>query len=481
MITEVKTKYGMLRGVTSNGGHALFKGIRYAKAPVGRLRFAPPEEPDCSEETILCDSFGAASPQAPFDLHDETGKLKKLMPGYPYPPRMDEDCLFLNVYTPANDPSEKLPVMFYIHGGGLQTWYGSCYEYCGDGLCDHGAVVVTVNYRLNVFGFFAHPDLSKESGHNASGNYGIMDMIAALNWVRENISGFGGDPDNIMIFGQSGGGRAVQALSCSPLTKGMFRHASMQSCGGIAPFGAFEGNNTTEKLGEEFLEFAGCKTTEELRAMPWQILEQHNLEFIRFRKKTFNLDRDGYVLPDFIENCARNGSFHKIDYMIGCTIDEGHLGEGRMPLFDRMCPSARALAKMLAASGNPVYFYCFDRPQPGDDIGTPHSCDNRYIFRSLDESWRPYEDKDYKLSEIMMSYWSNFARTGNPNSENLTEWKKFERDHLEMHLAADGCKMDDFDKDGKMTERERSIIAEYFGDCTAISTGTAGTEPYKIK
>ena len=463
MITKVKTKYGILNGVTSNGGHALFKGIRYAKAPVGRLRFAPPEEPDSFDGEVICDTFGAASPQGLFDLYDEVGKLRQQMPGYPYPPRMDEDCLFLNVYTPAETASDKLPVMFYIHGGGLQTWYGSCYEYCGDGLCDHGAVVVTINYRLNVFGFFAHPELSRESGRNASGNYGIMDMIAALKWVRENIAGFGGDPDNIMIFGQSGGGRAVQALCCSPHTRGVFKHASMQSCGGIAPFGPYEGRGTTESLGREFMEFCGCNSIAEMRALPWQTLEQHNLEFVQSHRKTFNLDKDGYILPDFVENYARKGGFHKVDYIMGCTIDEGHLGEGKMPLFDRMCPSARALAKMLAKAGNAPFFYCFDRPQPGDDIGTPHSCDNRYIFRSLNESWRPYEQKDYDLSEIMMCYWSNFARTGNPNGKDLPEWKKFDGDFLEMHLTADGCYMDDFDKDGKLTEREASIVTEYYG------------------
>ncbi len=458
MIQYAKTKYGTLESVKSNAGFALFRGVRYAKPPVGQLRFAPPQEPDSWEGVIKCDTYGAVAPQGPLALHDETGRLKKVMPGYPYPPKIDEDCLFLNVYTPAEDENAKLPVMFYIHGGGFQNWYGSCYEYCGDGLASHGVVVVTINYRMNVFGFFAHPDLKKESPSGCCGNYGILDQVQALRWVRENIASFGGDPDNITIFGQSAGAMSVQALACSPLTKGWFKHAAMHSGGGLFAFAGRPQQPSMAERSVKFLEFCGCGSIEELRAMPWETLEQHTLEYMQFHNETFSLEPDGYVLPKSVEECLQDGTMQHVDYLFGCTVDEG-IREMPQYFASGLAPAVRALAYAMKEKGYQApYVYCFDRPQPGDDIGTPHSCDNRYVFCSLAESWRPYDESDYALSEQMMNYWTNFAKTGDPNGEGISRWEPFGENGLVLRLSTQGCAMTDLTVEGDLAQRTEKLL-----------------------
>lgn len=468
MIRYAKTKYGTLESVVSNAGFALFRGVRYAKPPVGDLRFAPPQEPDSWEGVRRCDTYGAAAPQGPLDLHEGDGHLKKVMPGYPYPPEIDEDCLFLNVYTPARSAGDKLPVMFFIHGGGFQNWYASCYEHSGDGLAGHGVVVVTIHYRMNVFGFFSHPDLKAESPSGCCGNYGILDQIQALRWVRENISAFGGDPENITIFGQSAGAISVQVLCCSPLARGLFRRAAMHSGGGLYTSRLDTKKSAMEPISLEFMDFCGCGSLEELRAMPWQVLEQHSLEFQRFLGKSFTLCVDGYVQPETMEQSLKRKTMQHVDILLGCTIDEGFTEKegavtGIAVFLQTLCPSVRAFARVLPEQGYKTpYVYCFDRPQPGDAIGTPHSCDNRYVFGSLAESWRPYEERDYALSREMMTYWTNFARTGDPNGEGLSLWEPFDSRGLEMRLCAEGCKMVDYAAQMEsLNGREKAILKRF--------------------
>lgn len=239
MIDVVRTKNGFLKAVRSNAGFALFRGVPYAKPPVGELRFRAPEEPESWDGIRVCDKYGDACAQydrwadATDDINDDSGHPYIKIENYPYPPGMSEDCLYLNIYTPAESENDSLPVMMYIHGGGCQQWYGSDYEYCGDAFCKNGCILVSISYRLNIFGFFTHPLLAKESGHDASGNYGLLDQIQALKWIHENIRGFGGDPDNITVFGQSAGGRSSLALLCSPLSRNLISHVSLQSAGGL--------------------------------------------------------------------------------------------------------------------------------------------------------------------------------------------------------------------------------------------------------
>ncbi len=463
MIQLARTKYGIYQCVQSPKGYSFFKGIPYAKPPVGSLRFCPPEPPESFSGIRVCDAFGPAAMQGPFALSDGSGHERIPVEGYSFPPKMSEDCLYLNVCTPAEKASDRLPVMLYIHGGAMQTWYGSCYEYDPEGLCSYGVVVVNIHYRLNVFGFFAHPELSRESVHQTSGNYGILDMIAALRWVKENIESFGGNPENITIFGQSSGARGVQCIACSPLGAGLFQHAAMASGGAIYPFPSIESGEPMEKRGEEFLRFCGLSNLSELRALSEKALADFSLRFMQERHLSFNLYADGYVLPLSVEDAAAQGLYHKADYLVGCTVDEGHTGaegEGFFAMFKRICPAVRAFARLLRDHGQEPYVYCFDRPQPGDNIGTPHSSDNRYIFGSFAESWRPFTQEDFYLSEVMQKYWTNFAKTGSPDGEDLPVWEKFGEDGLEMHLTLPQPYMYDPDPSGELRMREDQILAE---------------------
>ena len=450
MIEQVKTKYGIYEGVRSEEGFALFRGIRYGTA----ARFCPPEEIRPFEGVKVCDTYGPAAPQPPFDMNDETGHPKRIMPGYPYPPETSEDCLYLNITTPADSPEDRLPVMFYIHGGGAQTWYGSCYEYRGDGLASHGAVVVTIHYRLNIFGFLTHPELAEESGHDASGNYGVMDQLLALRWVKENIAGFGGDPERILIFGQSAGARCVQMLLGMPMARGLFRRAAMHSGGGMYCFPETS-REEMEKQGEDFTAFCGCRSVRELREMPFEQLEEYSIRFMREKHRIFWMYTDGYVVPESPEKAVLGGRYPETEIILGSTVDEGYAeGKGLLAGF---APTMRVFADVLREkTGKAPYVYCFNRPQPGDDIGTPHSCDNRYVFCSLRESWRPYTEADFALSEQMMCYWTNFAATGDPNGSGLTEWIPFDERRLTMELRTEGLRMADLSNDF-VKEREEAV------------------------
>ncbi len=455
MIGKAETKQGVYASVKSPAGYALFRGIRYGRAE----RFKAPVFPERFNGVRLAGSFGPVSPQPPFSPDDETGRPRKQMEGYPYPPEMSEDCLFLNVYTPAETPEDRLPVLFYIHGGGFQTWYGSCYEYCGDGFCGKGAVVVTINYRLGVFGFFAHKELREESGRGTSGNYGLMDQLLALQWVRENIARFGGDPDNVTIMGQSAGAMSVQMLCSNPLAEGWFRHAAMHSGAGLRSIMPDDDMESAEKSGEAFLRYCGAESVEDLRKMPWEELEEKSLVFGRENRMMFAPVVDGCFYKAHAETCVRKHLMHDVDYLMGSTIDEGYRPDTPVPLFAMMTPNMRAFAKLLIAEGYKApYLYTFDRPQPGDDnAGTPHSCDNRYLFKSLAESHRPYDESDYRLADVMEDYWYSFAKTGDPNGEGRPGWTAFDKGFLQMHLTAGGCAMKDFDRDGSLSEREKAF------------------------
>lgn len=468
MIELVKTKYGTLKAVKSNAGYSLFRGVPYAKPPVGELRWRAPEEPEKWDGIRLCDRYGDACAQfdrwssATDDVTDDDEHPYINIENYPYPPHMSEDCLYLNIYTPAVSKEDKLPVMIYIHGGGLQQWYGSDYEYCGDNFCKNGCILVSVTYRLNIFGFFVHPELARESGHDASGNYGIMDQIQALRWVYENIEGFGGDPDNITVFGQSAGGRCSLALACSPLSRDMVRRISVQSAGGIGSIMAEFSREKQEKMGLELMQSLNCSSIDEMRQLKWEILRDANDKLGFF--DGFNLYTDGYVIPQDIDRTLYEGSFNDIDIIIGCTIDEG--ANEKKPMFgSNLVSQSMALGIRQSENGRkPVYMYVFARQQPGDDAGVPHSCDNRYQFGTLDGSWRPYDEDDWKLSETMQKYWAQFARTGDPNQPGLPEWKPFTaEERLAMRLDAGECAMHDFNEDlcGKLEMLTGEILKEY--------------------
>ena len=461
MIELAKTKYGIYQSVRSNAGFALFRGIPYAKPPVGPLRWKAPEEPETFEGIRVCDTYGDACAQydrwdtATDDINDDSGHPYIRIDNYPYPPKMSEDCLYLNIYTPAKDKDDRLPVMIYIHGGGCQQWYGSDYEYCGDNLCKHGVILVSLNYRLNIFGYFCHPELAKESGHDASGNYGLMDQIMAVRWIKENIAAFGGDPGNITLFGQSAGGRSSLAVVCSPLSEHMVRHLSIQSAGGIGNIMRDLSYEKQEKMGIEMMESLGCKNIEEMRKLDWRVLRDANDRLGFF--KGFNICTDGYVLTEDIDRMIIENRMDDIDVIIGCTADEG--ANDKPPMFGtNTFAQVRAFAKTRFMNNNrKTYVYVFDRIQPGDDVGVPHSCDNRYQFGTLDGSWRPYTDEDRKLSELMQRYWTGFAKNGDPNEKDLPEWQAYDEKQLVMKLCTDDPHMEDY---GRLTNGKIQVLTE---------------------
>ncbi len=464
MIDLAVTKYGTYQSVRSNAGFALFRGIAYAKPPIRDRRWKAPEDIEPFEGVKLCDKYGNACAQydrwdtATDDINDDSGHPYIRIENYPYPPMMSEDCLYLNIYTPAENMNSKLPVMIYIHGGGLQQWYGSDYEYCGDNFCRNGVILVSINYRLNVFGYFCHPELKKESEHNASGNYGLMDQIKAVKWVRDNIEAFGGDPHNLTVFGQSAGGRSSLAVVCSPLSEHAISHVSIQSAGGLGNIMRDSSYETQEKMGIDFMKMCGCDSLEEMRKLDWQTLRDFNDRLGIF--KGFNMCTDGYVLPEDIETMIVNNTMDDIDVIIGCTADEG-VNE-KEPMFGtNTFAQVRAFAKTKYLNNcKKSFVYVFDRKQPGDDAGVSHSCDNRYQFGTLDGSWRPYTKEDYDLSKQMTAYWSSFAKSGDPNGEGLPNWDSYDEEEKVMKLCVEGPHMEKYE-DRKLKELTEEMINSY--------------------
>lgn len=449
--TPVPTESGIVDGV-QQGPISVFKGIPYAAPPVGERRWRAPEPAPAWQDVRKADAFSPICPQV--------GAYPEDAPREP----MSEDCLTLNVWTPAASPTAKLPVMVWIYGGGLVNGSGSTPLYAGDRLAQRGVVVVTFNYRLGAFGFLAHPELNKESKHGGSGNYGFLDQIAALQWVQRNIANFGGDPNQVTVFGQSSGAMSVSMLIASPMAKGLFRRAIAQSGGVFEPV-ALDPMFTPEgaaQAGERFATRAGAKTLADLRR-----LSMDQLLNVRFYPQ-FNID--GYALPKAPYDAYASAAHNNVDVLLGTNADEGTyfltntkvtvanfndvLGQafpGWLVSFVGASPgqtdaeahaSAAAFngdmrfrwnmwawAKLAAANGrNRAFFYRFSRTPPlrqGElyfGLGATHGIEMPYVFDHLGQQKVAWEDKDRELAALIPSYWTNFAKTGDPNHEGLPRW-----------------------------------------------------------
>jgi para-nitrobenzyl esterase len=463
---------GEVAGELTEKGLQVFRGIPYAAPPVGELRWRPPQPVAPWEGVREAVSYSDSCSQT---LPEVTGFPNIF--GTSDAPGMSEDCLYLNVWAPTEDPEARLPVMFWIHGGGNTMGSSASSMFDGAGLARQGVVVVTINYRLNVFGFFAHPGLSAESEHGVSGNYGLLDQIAALEWVQRNIASFGGDPDNVTIFGESAGGTDVVCLMVSPLADGLFHRAIAQSPWDTSLSRhlkkSWYGYPAGERSADAWVEKTGCADADDpiacLRDKPAnELLEAWEpvREEVRFGHLA-----DGRVIPDDIGALFEAGRQHRVPLMAGITADEGTIfARGPIPktvaelrttldkeysgYTDRMLAmlgaeddddilgavvqgfsdtwfgvACRFMVRAHERVGKRAFLYRFSRIRPDpfcqNFILAFHGSEQPYVFRTLDGVELEYDEVDLELSKVMSAYWVRFAKTGNPNGPGLPVWPAY--------------------------------------------------------
>ena len=470
MIRKATVEGGAVRGIPAADPRVtVFKGVPYAAPPVGELRWRAPQPVRPWEGEKLCAEFAPIAMQTtpgldPNDIYTREWHVDPAIP-------MSEDCLYLNIWTPAKSAEEKLPVFVWYFGGGLQVGYPPEMEFDGERIARRGIVVVTVCYRLNLFGFLAHPQLTAEQPDDPT-NFGNLDQQYATRWCKRNIAAFGGDPDNITIGGQSAGGGSVCAQLNCPANEGLFRRAIIESGFTATAFSGGPFGTTFEKgmeRGVNFFNFLGIKTLEEARALDAFYLRDKVEEFHAF----FATTPDGVFQSAHATGNILRGRRLRVPLLITRTSDEfkspvpaKNMEEFRAVVresfgeyaeeFLKYCGddfeeaakrgttsglevAARTLVRRNADVGitEPVYYGVFDPEIPGwDNPGTFHSSDLWFYFESLAKCWRPFTGKHYDLARNMCNYWANFIRSGDPNGaefstyfgagdigEKMPEWK----------------------------------------------------------
>ena len=462
LTTTVEVTGGTIEGVEKDGLFT-YKGIPFAAPPVGDLRWKAPVPVQPWTGVEKADAFCDACMQA-------SGSMGNTAP-------VSEDCLYLNVWTPAKKTNDAIPVIYWVHGGGYRGGSTSTPMYDGTGFAKKGVVLVSVAYRVGPFGFLAHPELSRESGHG-SGTYGIQDMIAGLEWVKENIARFGGDPSNVTIFGHSAGGAAISLLAASPLTKGLFHRAICMSGGSFTPLQTSKQTGIglgipalklAESTGEELLKELGVIDIKAARALSAEDI-QNKLpggmgEGIRFRPAA-----DGYVIPNDLYSLYEAVRFNDTPILLGHTSDEmGSFGRtenitpekfeeqiksqygphadailGAYPHStdaeatkaskdirndNSFCWNTWAWSRLQSRNGKGKAFqYYFDYHPDSPDGGSGHGSDVPHAFQTLGGPMGESKEEDLKLSDMISSYWVNFARSGDPNGPGLPEWPAFSED-----------------------------------------------------
>ena len=453
MLRTTKTENGLVRGLPAADPRiTVFKGIPFAAPPVGELRWRAPQPAANWKGTRTCLEF---MPIAMQRIPGENPQAFYAKEWHVEPEvAMAEDCLYLNVWTNALTGKEKMPVMVWIYGGGLMEGYPYEMEFDGERIARRGVILVSVNYRVNVFGFMTHPEIIKKSPDGYVANWGYLDQKAGIDWVRRNIANFGGDPDNITIFGQSAGGGSVLAHLNSPLAKGAFAKAIVQSGGGVRAKEPVSGRKLPfldlkdlAEQGKAFFNFMGAKNLAEAKAIDSKTIMAKHIKFDKYWNSTI----DGkYVVKDSSASILA-GRQSKIPVMIGSTTAEfltvppdddiEAWAKTNVPGIAReFCKIAREKAAIagtslkqaaavnnselsaglfcetLAAQGKQtVYSYSFGPEIPGDDAGAFHSSDLWFEFETLAKCWRPFKGKHYDLARQMCNYWTNFARSGDPN------------------------------------------------------------------
>ena len=428
MSETIQTTYGQLAGVDC-GDYVLYKGVPYAQPPVGKLRWRAPQTLapwdgvyQATSWRNKCMQDGGADAPYDRDFYDD--------PTFDAEP--SEDCLYLHIWAPKD--AHDAPVALWIHGGAFMAGWSFEKEFDGAAYAKRGVIMVSVEYRCNVFGYLAHPWLTQEAG--ASGNYGTLDQIAALRWVHENIAAFGGDPANITVFGQSAGAMSVQTLVSSPLAKPYIAKAIMQS-GGSYGTGLHRDMPLSEQehYGTYFAEVAGVKSLEEMRALSAnRVLALIPQFFDKAMPEAQGLfltpTMDGQVLTGGYYELMDSGEIADIPYLLGCTKDDIlTTPEMDKPADNLLYQGSIAFSHKLDELGRtPAYVYYFTRDLPGDDFGAWHSSELFYMMGTLGRCWRPWTEGDRALSERMLDYWCNFMRAGDPNGEGLPAWEPCDRE-----------------------------------------------------
>lgn len=468
--TPIVVSEGRISGTQNASGDVrIYKGIPFAAPPVGDLRWKAPQPVTPWTGVKACTAFGASPMQgspAPFG----PWSAEFLIPKEP----ISEDCLYLNVWTPAKTAGKKQPVLVWIYGGGFSSGGSGCAIYDGEATAKKGIVFVSINYRVGPFGFLALPELTKESGHNASGNYGLMDQIAALRWVQKNIAAFGGDPANVTIAGQSAGSMSVNCLVATPLASGLFTKAIAQS--GASFTRSNPSLATAEDAGKKWMADLGVSSLTELRAKPAAELMK---KYMTVRGPII----DGYVLPGHIADIFNAGKQNKIALLTGWNEDEGMSAVKKPEEFKAQlqqqygakagelatyypsgteAESARSQtelsrdqifgaqnykwATMASDQHQPVYVYRFTRNIPATGqyatYGAFHTGEVAYAYDNLaaiDKTLRPLDQTDNRLAAQMAGYWANFIKTGNPNGALLPAWPVFSTQRPNIMVLGDNC------------------------------------------
>lgn len=434
---------GQIQGVTTDTeGVYVYKGIPYAAPPIGENRWKAPQPVQPWEGVKVCDKFGHPAFQG---AHYPGGYTTEW--GYGDEAPYSEDCLYLNVYTKfPGQVDKKTPVAVWIFGGGLREGWGSEPEFDGQEWAKKDVVLVTFNYRVGPFGFFAHPDIMAEDSLHATGNFGTLDQIEVLKWVKKNIAQFGGDPDNVMIFGQSAGARSTKFLCASPLTKGLFNKAVIMSGSGllgpskpqpVMPNGRALPSSapmTIEAAAEgikKVTDWANLTDANQLRKASTETIYALGTIYTSVTGERSPLNMmpispyiDKYVLPESFDEAALDGTLADVPYMIGYTLDDA----------GNMNPQITDFCLNREEHSNVAYAYQFARPLPTDGranvpVGAFHSSDLWFVFKSLKNCWRPWTQGDWDLSEKMLTAWSNFAKYANPNGPDRGDWVPYTKEH----------------------------------------------------